>query len=198
VTPLESELRRACEELEALDRHYALVGGLAVAVWAEPRATRDADLAVAVESDDEAEELIAQLRVSGYEVVSIVEQEASGRLATARLCRSSDAQRTVTDLLFASSGIEPEIVAAARPTEVLPRLTLPVATIGHLIALKLLARDDRRRPTDADDLKSLAEIATDMDWAEATAAVALIVERGYHRDRDLAALLTHLREHGAY
>lgn len=42
------------------------------------------------------------------------------------------------DLLFASSGIEHEIVAAADPLEVLPDLTVPVARTGHLIALKPL------------------------------------------------------------
>ena len=37
---------------------------------------------------------------------------------------------------------------------------MPVASTGHLIAMKLLARDDRRRPADYDDLRSLAEVAT--------------------------------------
>lgn len=50
----------------------------------------------------------------------------------------------VVDVLFASSGIEPELVRAAEPIEVLPSLTVPVARTGHLIAVKLLARDDER------------------------------------------------------
>jgi hypothetical protein len=36
----------------------ALLGGLAVSAWAEPRFTRDVDLAVAVHTDAEAERLI--------------------------------------------------------------------------------------------------------------------------------------------
>jgi hypothetical protein len=32
---------------------------------------------------------------------------------------------------------------------------VPVARIGHLMALKVLARDDRRRPQDFDDLRAL-------------------------------------------
>ena len=45
---------------------WALVGGIAVSVRAEPRFTRDVDLAVAVESDREAERLVGDLRGAGY------------------------------------------------------------------------------------------------------------------------------------
>jgi len=38
-----------------------------------------------------------------------------------------------------SSGVESETVEAADDVEVLPRLVLPVATIGHLIVMKFLA-----------------------------------------------------------
>jgi hypothetical protein len=40
------------------------------------------------------------------------------------------------DLLFANSGIEDEIVRRADRLEVLPDVFMPVASIGHLIALK--------------------------------------------------------------
>jgi len=45
----------------------------------------------------------------------------------------------IVDLLFASSGIENEVVASADRLEVLPQLMVPVATTAHLIALKVLA-----------------------------------------------------------
>ena len=63
-----------------------------------------------------------------------------------RLTRSSKLQAPVIHLLFASSGIEPEVVAEAEPIELLPNLTIGVARTGHLIALKVLSRDDVRRP----------------------------------------------------
>jgi hypothetical protein len=96
----------------------------------------------------------------------------------------------VVDLLFASSGIEAEIVAAAEPLEILPGLVVPVARAGHLVALKLLARDDESRPQDAADLVALRAALTVRDRADADAAVQLVVERGYHRGRDLVGLLT--------
>lgn len=57
------------------------------------------------------------------------------------------------DVLFASSGIESEVVGSAELLEVLPGLTVPVARIGHLIALKVLSRDDRDRHQDIADLR---------------------------------------------
>ena len=65
----------------------------------EPRLTRDADIAVAVASDAEAEALIRRLRVGGYGIEAVVEQEAVGRLATARLTRSPEPTSPVTRLL---------------------------------------------------------------------------------------------------
>ena len=104
----------------------------------------------------------------------------------------------MTDLLFASSGVEPEIVEAADDVEVLPGLVLPVATIGLLIVMKLLARDDRRRPNDADDLRAPATEATPADWEQALQAAQLVHEQGFGHERDLVELVDELRRDGAW
>jgi len=98
----------------------------------------------------------------------------------------------VVDLLFASSGIEPEVVQAAEITEVVPGLRLPIAITGHLIALKLLARDDQERPQDLADLRELHAVATSADYQAAQEAVKLISARGFNRGRDLTAALRQL------
>jgi hypothetical protein len=71
-----------------------------------------------------------------------------------------------------------------------------VARIGHLIALKVLSRDDLDRPQDLVDLRSLLRVATATESARAREAVALITSRGYHRGRllmsDLDSLLSNL------
>ena len=139
MTSLESALHRIAADLARSHVDFALVGGLAVSVRTEPRFTRDADLAVAVTSDAETEALIRRLRTEGYEVAALVEQEAVGRLATARLTVAGDVEGPVTDLLFASSGIERDLVASAEPIELLPGLTMKVARIEHLVALKVLS-----------------------------------------------------------
>ena len=192
MTAIEAALRQICADLTETRHSFALVGGLAVSARTEPRFTRDADVAVAVSSDAEAEALVRGLRARGYEIEAVVEQEAVGRLATARLTRSSEPTPPIIDLLFASSGIEPEIVAHADEFELLPQLRVRVATTGHLIALKVLARDDLARPQDISDLRALLRVATAVEVARARAAIALIATRGYHRGRDLQTELEKL------
>ena len=192
MNSLESAVRDIVADLEETGARFALVGGLAVSVRTEPRFTRDADLAVAVASDAEAEALVLKLQSRNYRVEAVVEQDAVGRLATVRLTRSSEPRPPVIDLLFASSGIEPEVVADADPIELLPNLTLHVARTEHLIALKVLSRDDIGRPQDLGDLRALLRVATAFEVERARDALALIESRGYHRGRNLSTELEKL------
>lgn len=195
MTPLESVLRRIVADLARAGAHCALVGGLAVSIRTEPRFTRDADLVVAVPGDAEAEALIRRLRGDGYDVTALIEQDAAQRLATVRLRPDADPGAPIVDLLFASSGIESEIVRDAESVEVLPGLPLRVARTGHLIALKLLSRDDVKRPQDIVDLRALLKGASPEEIARAGEAAEAIIARGYHRGRDLSADLDALRAH---
>jgi predicted nucleotidyltransferase len=187
MTALEAALRQICADLTELGFPFALVGGLAVSARTEPRFTRDADFAVAVANDAEAEALVRELRTRGYRIEAIVEHDTLGRLATVRLIRSPAPTAPVIDLLFASSGIEPEIVGAAERLELLPGLQVRVATAAHLIALKILARDDVARPQDVADLQALLRGASAAEIEEARRALTAIADRGYHRGRDLQA-----------
>lgn len=187
---LEAALRRVAADLSRYDRNWALVGGFAVSARAEPRFTRDIDVAVAVGGDAESEALVRSLLSDGYIPLTSVEQDETGRLATMRLgCPIGSDDGVVVDLLFASSGMEPEMVAAAEAIEIVPGLSIPIATTGHLIALKLLARDDQVRPQDLADLRALRSAATAADFVIAREAVSLITERGFNRGRDLSAAL---------
>jgi predicted nucleotidyltransferase len=190
VNELELAISRIVDDLVACRRRWALVGGLAVSARTEPRTTRDVDIAVSVVDDTDAEALVAELMRMGYVVDAAVEQLDTGRLATMRLLPPG-ATRTsaIVDLLFGSSGIEPDLVGRSTNLEILPGMALPVATIGDLIALKLLSRDDDRRPQDAGDLRALIIEAGAQDIAIARIASTSIVERGFHRGRDLGTLL---------
>lgn len=192
MTSLESARRQIAAELREADVSFAVVGGLAVSVRTEPRFTRDADLAVALADDAEAEALIRQLVSGGYRIAATVEQAAVGRLATVRLSATGEDHTPVIDLLFASSGIESEVVAEAEPIELLPDLTLGVARTGHLVALKVLSRDDVERPQDLVDLRALLRTASPIELVRARESVALITERGFHRGRNLVAEIREL------
>jgi predicted nucleotidyltransferase len=91
--------------------------------------------------------------------------------------------QTAIDLLFASSGIENEVVEAAEDFEITPNFKVPIAQIGHLIALKLLSKSETRFQ-DAADLQNLLLVADDTERNRAREAVKLITERGHNRGKD--------------
>lgn len=181
---LQEALIRLEADLAELDLEWALVGGLAVSARAEPRTTRDLDVAVAVANDREAEKIVNTLRDRGYKVDTVLEQETTGRLATVRLLAPGQPHEGIlVDLMFASSGLEPEIVATADAVEVMEGLFVPVATVGHLLALKILAY----RPKDLPDIEALLRHATDGDLKNARESLEALSRRGYARNQDLLA-----------
>ena len=183
---LEHVLTEALAALADLGADCALIGGLAVSARAEPRFTRDVDLAVACPDDRAAEELVRLLLERGYLLEALVEQEGAQRLATARLLVPEEgAKGVVLDLLFASSGIEKEVVDDAELLEIFPGRLARIARKSHLLALKVLSRDDLNRPQDAADLRALLVHSTPAELARVPMLLSLIEARGYSRGRDL-------------
>jgi hypothetical protein len=197
MTHLSRILVAAIAHLEKEHRASALIGGLAVSARSEPRFTRDVDLAVVVADDREAEATLRALVAQGYRLVASVEHDLLGRLSTARLLPpGSPPEGAIVDLLFASSGIEDEIVRAAESTEIMKGVRVPLARIGHLLALKVLARDDARRPQDIADIRALLTVADGREIDRAREALALVSQRGFARGRDLEAELDALLGRG--
>ncbi len=179
--------------LGAADRNWALIGALAVSARTEPRFTRDVDAAVAVADDADAEAVVRRFFAQGYSVFSIVEQDAVKRLATARLSRqpSSGDASVIVDLLFASSGIEPEVAQQAELIAVLTGIDVPVARAGHLLALKVLSRSPAR-PQDSADIAALLQVLDAVERVRAIEAARLIAARGFARGKALEAEVTAL------
>jgi predicted nucleotidyltransferase len=185
VNALLEALRAAGGLLDASGRRWALVGGLGVSARAEPRFTRDVDLAVAVSDDRDAEQLVRRFAATGHRAVTTVEQEAAGRLATVRLAaHPPQAAALFVDLLFASSGIEREVVEEAEVLDLAPGLRVPVAQAGHLVALKVLSRGPER-PQDEADIRSLLAVLDDAQRERARASARRIQERGYARGKSM-------------
>src|SRR2546426_11479790 len=108
----EDALGHAAAELRRRGQRFALVGGLAISVRGEVRATRDVDLAVAGADDSELEKLVADLAKAGYRPVATVEQEARRGLAGGRL---ESPAGVPGEFVAASVGDQPGAAAAARP-----------------------------------------------------------------------------------
>jgi predicted nucleotidyltransferase len=181
MTDLAAQLDAGARLLHDAGLGFAVVGGLAVSARTEPRFTRDVDLAVAVPDDLAVEKLVLLAGQRGYRTFSLLEHDVAKRIATVRLQSESG----ILDLLFASSGIEAEIVRDAEELELLPGVRVPVARVPHLMAQKLLARDDHSRPQDIADLTRLRDVATATELEEVRALLQLIETRGFNRKRPL-------------
>jgi hypothetical protein len=183
VEPVEASLRQAAADLDAIGARWAVIGGLAVSFRADPRFTKDVDLAVAVADDREAENIVNRMQVRGYALTTVVEQDYVNRLATVRLARPVvGGSSSLVDLLFANSGIETEVVDDAERLEVVPGVEMPIAAVPHLIALKILAG----RNQDLIDLGNLLAVASSDELEKAKDLVRMIEARGYSRGLDLA------------
>ena len=111
-------------------------------------------------------------------------------LATARFAHPSDetGQEPTIDLLFATTGIEREIVDEAAPVEIVPGDTILVARLPHLIAMKTLS-ERQGRERDRDDLRELLAAANESEIGEARQLLTLIKDRGFDREKDLQGRL---------
>ena len=143
------------------------------------------DVAVAVESDEEAERVVAALGARGYSIQSVLEHQMTGRMATVRFVAPGETVSGVlVDLFFASSGVEDRIVEEAEDIEILPGTTAPVATVAHLMALKVLAS----RPRDLEDVRWLLKVADQSEIDSARKVLDLVGSRGFDREKDLESL----------
>lgn len=158
---------RTIAALERQEARFCLVGGLARAFLAEARSTRDVDFAVAAESEEEVDRIVRGLQSSGF-VLRELFQRTDGKVATARLTWMALPVRA--DLLFGTSGIEAEVVAAAERREVLPGVHAPVVRRPHLIAMKLIAGRDQ----DLGDIGVLLDEAIAGDLAEVERLLGLV------------------------
>jgi len=178
-------LAAICGELLQRGRRFALVGGLAVSVHADVRFTRAVDLVVLVADDSEAEALTYQLSSAGYSAVASVEHETRHRLSTVRLMSPSGVKVV---RLFASSGVETEIVDSASLVDFGSAGQIPVANAEELLAMNVLSMTDTRLQ-DRIDAQRLLQLTPELDVARVRAHLARITARGYARKQDLEAKL---------
>ncbi len=182
---LSEALIRVETDLRIFGVRWALVGGLAVAVRAQPRQTWDVDVVLAFSEEAEVDQVVRNLRGRGYRdhpTEPMLQDRRTRRVVGVRLLVPSESQsELIVDLLFASSGVEPEIIAAAELLEVFPGVAVPVIRSGHLLALKVLAG----RPKDLMDAGMLLERMSPADLQQTRETLELIDRRGFHQGKDL-------------
>lgn len=123
-----------------------VIGGIAVGIWGEPRATRDADLKIQLERRD-AERLLTVL-APAYASLLPDPREALRRQA---MLFVQDADGIRMDLLLADTSYDVVAIQRGREVEVEPGVTLRLCSPEDLVIYKLIST----RPRDHEDVKGI-------------------------------------------
>lgn len=134
--------------LEHADIEYALVGGLAVAVWGAPRATQDIDLLVRPESVDA---VVAVVEPLGFRFRALPITFRDG-MQLQRVSKIEDGALLTIDLILVDANLEP--AWASRVQLDLDGVPIWVISRAALIQMKVAAG----RPQDAADIEKLEEL----------------------------------------
>ncbi len=147
---LYEELRAITRALETAQVPYALIGGIAVSIYASPRATEDVDLLIL---PADVARCAAALAPLGYRELSVPMTLARGRLELHRLTKLAGDDFMVLDLLLASDSALADMLARRVPVGE-GENHLWLVPLDGLKQLKRL----RGSPQDLADLAALGEV----------------------------------------
>ena len=145
MTALDRAINAITHVLESLHVDYAVVGGIANAVWGEPRATIDVDVTVAVEDDvlsQTVEAIAKHFRLPIADPAAFVRQ-------TRVLPLDSD-EGVRIDVIFALLPFELDAIRRARKVALAGSM-VAVVTPEDLVLMKVVSE----RPRDLADAESL-------------------------------------------
>jgi hypothetical protein len=156
---------------------HAFGGALALAYYAEPRATIDIDLNVflAPAGYGQLAAILAQIGVNEGPDASIVERDGQCRLWWGR---------TPIDLFFAYDALHVAMKGASR-TEPFADQTIPILAPEHLLVCKAVFN----RPKDWLDIEQIVVSIEDLDTAEILSWLTRILGADEPRTRRVAAAL---------
>ncbi|MBK8937850.1 MAG: nucleotidyltransferase [Polyangiaceae bacterium] len=142
------DLLRATRALDEAGVEHALVGGLALAVWGAPRATKDIDLLVRTV---DLERAVQVAKDQGFDIVALRMKFRYG-MELQRVTRARDGELLTLDFLLVNDSLEP--VWASRVRLAVGAGELTVISRDALIQMKALAG----RPQDIADIERLRAI----------------------------------------
>jgi hypothetical protein len=145
---LAEELDRLIDALEAAGLDYALAGGLAVAVWGAPRATKDIDLLVPRDRLEGAREIA---RTIGFTLEAAPMTFRDGT-EIQRLSKLDGSDLLTLDLIVASGALEPAWQTRKR----VPTLRGQLWVVSREALIDMKAR--AARPQDLFDIERLKDI----------------------------------------
>lgn len=124
----------------------AVIGGLAVAIWGEPRLTRDVDVKVSL-SRKQAARLLSILSAD-YTFLSDQPEQTLQRIGMLFIQNAAGLR---LDMLLADTPFDVQVVERARLVEVQPGQTIAICTPEDLILYKMIST----RPRDHEDVRGI-------------------------------------------
>ena len=149
---LYTSIQKLQQRFDHNDIASIVIGGVAVAVWGEPRVTRDADLKVLLARRD-ADRL---LNILGTEYLSLLPSPQDAIRKQAMLF-VQDTQNVRLDLLLADTPYDIEAINRRRRVEVWPGVTLQLCSPEDLLIYKLIST----RPRDHEDARGVVQRQAD-------------------------------------
>ncbi len=127
-------IRTLQQRLEAVGISSVVIGGVAVAVWGEPRVTRDVDLKVLLGRDD-AERLMTALMPDYVSLLS----DPRRALRQQAMLFVQDTAGTRLDLLLADTPYDVLAIQRGRDVELQPGVTIRLCSPEDLVIYKLIS-----------------------------------------------------------
>ena len=125
---------------------YAIIGGVAVQRWGEPRFTEDIDITVMVAAEEEPK-LIAKLVTTFEPRIS----DAAEFALRHRVCLVRTSNGCSVDISFGVAGFEEELIKRTSDFEIGDDCRVPVCSAEDLVILKAVAG----RPRDWEDIEGV-------------------------------------------
>ncbi len=145
MTPLDRAIHAITQTLESLNIPYAIVGGIANAVWGEPRATIDVDVTVSVEPADLPKTILA-IAAPFHAAVA----DPAGFVEQTRVLPLDTPDGVRIDVIFALLPFELDAIRRARRLSLAGR-TVAVVTPEDLVLMKIISD----RPRDVADAEAI-------------------------------------------
>lgn len=148
--PLFQALEELCRFLDDAGLRYTLVGGLAVGIWAAPRATVDVDFLVSLPAG-ESGSLVQRLKQSGRFIFVHEQPMVFNKVSFLRATLKSNSDIAV-DFLFADDEFKKTMLERSSNVSI-AGFSVRIPTPEDLIILKLLSG----RPKDRIDAEQIRE-----------------------------------------
>lgn len=151
ASTLAAAVPRVAKLLTEQGHRHALIGGLAIGVWVEPRATKDIDFIVSAKLDD-VDDLLKAARQAGFEV----DESEVARLKRSHMTRvwtnDSSGDAVMIDLLLNEHPFYESLLQRSRAQR-LDDQEVRVASPEDVLLLKVIAS----RPQDIADAAAIVE-----------------------------------------